>query len=156
MAALTLTAHAVLVLTAAFGLATASRADDAKATAAPTETSAARVKLDLKIAGLGPAGCDVEIAPGSPDCLFRPVARHVSQQDARGLPIMFDDVRTTGADRCCIFAVTIREPGQPVKTVRRTLRLVAAAERQESAQLLNCFLTSPSRLAKGSEMRERR
>ena len=40
---------------------------------------------------------------------------------------------------------------------RRALRLVAlTSDRQDSAQLLNCFLSSPSRLAKVPEMRERR
>jgi hypothetical protein len=72
------------------------------------------------------------------------------------MKIVLDDVRATSADRYCLFAITIREPGQPVKTVRRGLRLVATPDRPEAAQVLNCYLSSPSRLAKASEMRERR
>jgi hypothetical protein len=112
----------------------------------------------VRIAGLGPGGCDVDVAPGSSDCQFRPVSLHIAPQDySFGKKIPLNDVRATGEDRYCIFSITIREPGQPVKTVRRGLRLVAmSSDRQQTAQLLNCFLNSPSRLAKASEMRERR
>jgi hypothetical protein len=114
------------------------------------------VTLDLRIAGLGPKGCEVEIAPGSPDCQFRSRTFHYTQHDALGLPVSFTDVRTISADRYCMFAITIREPGQPVKTISRGLRLVAPSQSQGNAQLLNCFLSSPSKLAKAAEMRERR
>jgi hypothetical protein len=168
MAALTHTTSALLGLILGLGLPAASRADDTKTTPAPTpapssapapapaDSAPARVKLDLRISGLGPQGCDVEIAPGNMDCKFRPVRHHLSQHDANGYTIPFDDVRTTSADRNCMFAITIREPGQPVKTVRRGLRIVPASDEQFSAQLLSCYLSSPSKLAKASEMRERR
>jgi hypothetical protein len=166
MAALTLTANALLSLTLGLGLPAASRADDPKTTPTPpptasasaTETAPSKVVLDVRIAGLGPGGCDIEVAPGSSDCQFSPVTRHVTQQDySYGKKIPLNDVRTTGADRYCIFSITIHEPGQPVKTVRRGMRLVAlSSERQDTAQLLNCFLSSPSKLAKAPEMRDRR
>jgi hypothetical protein len=115
------------------------------------------VVVEVRISGLGPNGCDVEVAPGSPDCQFRPVIQHVTPADySWGRKIVLDDVRATGADRYCMFAITIREPGQPVKTVRRGLRLVGTSDRQETAQVLNCYLTSPSKLAKAAEMRDRR
>jgi hypothetical protein len=164
MAALTLTVNALLGLILGAGLPALSRADDPKTTltpapaATPTEIAPSKVRLDVRIAGLGPGGCDVEVAPGSSDCQFRPVSLHVAPQDySFGKQIELKDVRTTGADRYCIFSITIREPGQPVKTVRRGMRLVALSpDRQDSAQLLNCFFTSPSKLAKSTEMRERR
>ena len=164
MAALTLTTNALLGLILGLGLPVASRADDPKTTPTPapaataTETAPSKVVLDVRIAGLGPGGCDVEVAPGSSDCQFRPVSLHIAPQDySFGKKIPLNDVRTTGADRYCIFSITIREPGQPVKTVRRGLRLVAmSSDRQDTAQLLNCFLSSPSKLAKTPEMRDRR
>jgi hypothetical protein len=138
------------------------RADDAKSappatTPAPAEATArASVLLDLNIAGLSPKGCDIEIAPGHMGCKFRPVSQHLGREDGGKAKIRFDDVQTTVADRYCIFAITIREPGQPVKTVHRGLRLVASSSDRNSPQLLTCYLSSPSKLAKASEMRERR
>jgi hypothetical protein len=165
MAALTLTASALLGLVLGFGPADASRADDVKPTPSP-ETALAptpedasatsKVTLILDVAGLGPKGCDVEIAPGHMGCQFRPVSFHVSRHDANKMRIAFEDVQTTGADRYCLFAITIREPGQPVKTVRRGLRLVGSSSEPATSQVLYCYLSSPSKLAKASEMRDRR
>ena len=157
MAALTLTANALLGLI--LGLPVATQADDAKTTPAATvtETAPSKVVLDVRIAGLGAGGCEVEVAPGSSDCQFRPVSYHVTQQDySNGKKIALDDVRATSADRYCMFAITIREHGQPVKVVRRGLRLAASSDKQMTAQSLNCFLSSPSKLAKTTEMRDRR
>src|SRR4051812_24603751 len=162
MAALTLNASALLGLV--LGLAVTSRADDAKKATtpapapapAPVDTNGSKVRLEIIIVGLGPKGCDIEIAPGHLGCQFRPVSLHLGNEDKGKAVILFEDVQTTGADRYCMFAITIREPGQPVKTVRRGLRLVAPSAERPSAQLLSCYLSSPSKLAKASEMRERR
>jgi hypothetical protein len=161
MAALTLTANALLGLILSLGLPVASRAEDPKATPTPapqaTETAPAKVVLDVQIAGLGSSGCDVEVTPGSSDCHFRPVRLHIAPQDHSSGKIPLDDVRTTGADRSCMFTITIREPGQPVKTIRRSLRLVAkSSDRQDTPHFVYCYTTSASRLAKASEMRDRR
>jgi hypothetical protein len=165
-AALTFTANSLVGLALGVGGPVPSRAEDAKSTpapapapqsSAPATAPAARVVLEVRISGLGPGGCDVEVAPGSADCQFRTMVEHVTAADySYGKKIVLEDVRATASDRYCIFAITIREPGQPVKTVRRALRLVATAARQETAQVLNCYLTSPSKLAKAAEMRERR
>jgi hypothetical protein len=113
--------------------------------------------VEVRVSGLGPNGCDVEVAPGSPDCQFRPVIDHVAPHDySQGRKIVLNDVRAISADRYCIFAITIREPGQPVKTVRRGLKLVGTSGTQEIAQVLPCYLTSQSKLAKTAEMRDRR
>ncbi len=163
MAALTHTTSAVLGLVLGLGLPVASRADDPKSSPPPTPAAPAapadassKVKLDLAIVGLGPQGCDVEIAPGHAGCQFRPVSLHLSHDDGGKAMILFDNVQAKGADRYCIFAITIREPGQPVKTVRRGMRLVAASSGPTTAQLLTCYLSSPSKLARATEMRERR
>jgi hypothetical protein len=164
MAALTLTAKALLGLALSLGISVSSRADDPKATPTPAPAPApasapapARVVVEFRISGLGPGGCDVEIAPGSSECQFRTMTQHITPQDvAYGKKVTLDDVRTSGLDRYCIFAITIREPGQPAKIVRRGLRLVGTTGRQETAQVLPCYVSSPSRLAKATEMRDRR
>lgn len=106
------------------------------------------VKLELRIAGLtvnGP-GCDVEIKPGHPGCKFRTVQHHV---DSRGYAtVVVPDAVSRNADRDCTFAITIREPGQPERTVRRGLRL--QAENVTSGQSLSCYLSSPSRIARNN------
>ena len=171
------TANALLGVALGLGGPVPSRAEDAKRAATPAPanvtatatatppathepgpaTTPAKVVIEVRISGLGPGGCDVEVAPGSTDCQFRAVSQHVTSADySFGKRILLEDVRATGTDRYCIFAITIREPGQPVKTVRRGLRLVGTSGRPETAQVLNCYLSSASRLAKVPEMRERR
>jgi hypothetical protein len=112
--------------------------------------NAHKVKLELRIAGLGPQGCDVEIKPGHPGCKFQTKTRHV---DARGwATLLFNDVQLLNADRDCTFAITIREPGQAERTVRRGLRLAAVPGNGSGpGELLTCYLSSPSKLAKSSE-----
>jgi hypothetical protein len=170
-AAFPFTASTLLGVALGLGGPVPSWAEDAKRSATPAPatppapaphepapaTAPAKVVIEVRISGLGPGGCDVEVAPGSPDCQFRAVSQHVTTADYQyGKRILLEDVRATGTDRYCIFAITIREPGQPVKTVRRGLRLVGTSGRPQTAQVLNCYLSSPSRLAKASEMRERR
>ena len=167
MAALTFTASALLGSVIGFGLPVASRADETKPTPAPDSSptspstsvdasSSAKVKLDLAIAGLGPKGCDVEITPGHGGCRFQTEIRHIGPDDAGKKSIVLENVQITSSERYCIFAITIREPGQPVKTVRRGLRLVAQPPGRNAPQVLNCYVSSPSKLAKAAEMRERR
>jgi hypothetical protein len=103
-----------------------------------------KVQLMLSIAGLGPRGCDVEIKPAYPGCTFQTVARHV-RSDGK-LTLEVDDVRTESPDRDCTFSITLREPGQPERTVHRGLRLKPPGS--AGAQFLECFLSSPSRIAR--------
>lgn len=103
------------------------------------------VTLVLMIAGLGSKGCDVDIKPGHPGCEFATVTEHV-KDDGR-LTLKLRDVRVKNADRDCTFAITIREPGQAVRTMRRGLRISPSYEK-DSSPSLTCYLSSPSRLAK--------
>ena len=100
------------------------------------------VKLELAIAGLSAKGCDVEIKPGHAACKFEKKTQHVTSM---GRIVVMKDVETQSADRDCTFAITIRELGQPERTVRRGLRLNAVRGAEQS---LECFLNSPSRIAK--------
>jgi hypothetical protein len=102
---------------------------EAKPVVPETTTPTYVVKMDLKIAGLGKKGCDVEIRPGNGGCKFK-------------------DIETQSADRDCTFAITVHEPGQAEKTVKRGLRLKSPGD---PGQSLDCFLSSPSKIAKAAQ-----
>lgn len=135
MAALTLVAGAVLL-----GTGPTSRADG------PAVVN--KVTLRLQITGLGRDGCEVEIKPGHPACDFKAIARKVGPT---GHTFTDLEVKSTSADRDCLFAITVKEPGQPPRTIRRGLRLDAPAEgKAVPRQFLDCLLRSPSLAAKDS------
>ncbi|MHC5541453.1 hypothetical protein ACYOEI_24805 [Singulisphaera rosea] len=106
-----------------------------------------KVHVILKVAGLTPGGrgCDVEIKPAHDGCEFRPETRHVTSTGEQEL--VLENVRTDSLDRECAFKITIREPGQPERTVRRGLRLPEPKNAAAGASL-TCYLNSPSRIAK--------
>lgn len=136
-------------LTLAAGLAPASSLADTPAPQARPQT----VKLELAIAGLGPNGCDVEVKPGHKGCSFTTKSAHVNKSGLATLVLR--DVSTASADRDCTFAITIREPGQPERTVSRGLRLEARPT--AAGQQMTCYLSSPSKLARagGTERTKR-
>jgi hypothetical protein len=103
------------------------------------------VTLDLRIAGLSAKGCDVDIKPGHPGCKFRTVSRHIGPNGIA--TVVLKDVVARNADRDCTFAITLREPGQADRTVHRGLRLQAE---NTPDQRLNCYLSSPSRIARAN------
>jgi hypothetical protein len=125
-------------------------AKTAKDKPADAKADTHRVELRLLIAGLGSGGCDVEVKPGHAGCKFRPQSGHVSSQGVKVLEI--NDLQMTGADRDCAFAITITEPGHPIRTVHKGLYL-----RTHDAKL-DCWLSSPSKLAsaKDAETKKRR
>ncbi len=83
------------------------------------------VHLNLRIAGLGREGCEVEVKPGNASCKFgiRNVTENgeVFEKGAEGpqhVPstgyayVDLRDLELRGADRVLTVAVTVREPGQ--------------------------------------------
>ena len=117
--------------------------------------AAHKVSLRLNIAGLGRGGCDVDVKPAHAGCKFRPRVQHVGSDGK--IQIDIDDVLSTGADRDCSFAITIREPGHADKTVRRGFQLATpVAGRPAPVQSLDCYLSSPSLLARNNDSRTRR
>lgn len=113
--------------------------------AKPAETY--QVTLELRIAGLGSKGCDLEIKPAHPACSFEPVVTHIDSRGRKNLSIA--NVTTRSADRDCTFAITIKEPGHPERTIHRGMRLAAPDAPDRSApQLLTCYMTSPSTIAR--------
>ena len=121
--------------------------------AADAPPSPRLVRVDLRIAGLGHEGCTVEIKPGHAGCKFDAVTEHV---DGSGQKVFaLKNIRISGADRDCAVAITIKEPGHPVKTVHRGLRLSADTPKG-TAQTLSCYLNSPSKIARAEAAREKR
>jgi hypothetical protein len=80
-----------------------------------------QIKLELRIAGLGKDGCEVEIKPAHAACEFDVIKQKV---DRRGFldPTPFL-AKSASADHDCTFAIVIREPGKPPRTLRRGIRL---------------------------------
>jgi len=108
----------------------------------PTQRS--QVVLKLRILGLNREGCNVEIKPANTGSKFSTIRQHVPAQGVQDFHIK--DVSTSSADRECSIAITIQEPGQRMRTVRRGLRL--AAPESGTASVLECFIPSPSELAR--------
>lgn len=115
-----------------------------------------RVNLILQVSGLSTQGCEIEIKPAHRSCEFTPIRRTINRVPANAV-IKLDGIsvlaRSTGADRDCSFAITIKEPGQPPKTYRRGLRLETAATTGQAppAQTLKCYLISPTVAAQAAE-----
>ncbi|MGC8644486.1 MAG: hypothetical protein ACP5XB_31875 [Isosphaeraceae bacterium] len=105
------------------------------------------VRLNLRVAGLGRAGCEVDVKPANHSCRFRPQTIHVGSAGVAAL--LFRDVELRGADRNCMFSVTLREPGQDSRTVYRGLRITARGDEAASKRVesLTCFMNSRSKLA---------
>ena len=114
-----------------------------------------QVTLDLRIAGLDRAGCDVEVKPAHPGCRFEKVTRHVTKEGIQTLVIKNVECRT--ADRDCSFAITVKEPGQTDTTVRRGFQLPAPdADRPVRTPYFECFISAPSKIARAEAERTRK
>jgi hypothetical protein len=136
--------------TAALTLALAMAGAFASETRADGPISAKRkVALSLKFDGLSPQGGEVEIKPGNAGCKFETIKFQTkghprASSDGR---INLDpiDVEILTADRDCSFAITLKEPGLPDKTVRRVLRITPPSEsKPNEPQPMTCFISSTS------------
>jgi hypothetical protein len=136
--------------TAALTLALAMAGAFASTTFADEPTPSKRkVALTLKFDGLSPKGGEVEIKPGNAGCKFETI-----KFQTKGHPRATTDgrinldpieVETFTADHDCSFAITLKEPGLPDKTVRRILRIVPPTDSKPVApQTLTCFISSTS------------
>ena len=150
------------------------RAGSQTSNAKPAEETIKTVLLNLEIAGLGREGCDVEVTPGNPSCRFRAVnitrdggklvrtkagAQHVTSIGHAVLELQ--NVELRGADRTCMVKITVRESGQPAKTVFRGFRLpvhgeAGATVAGNQAPTFTCYLSSPSKVATGEPSRARK
>ncbi len=99
-----------------------------------------KVKLTLRLDGIvADKGVELVIKPGHPGCRFKPITRLI-KGDGTIADIPPIEVETFSADRDCSFAITLKEPGQPEKTVRRNIQIVSEAE----SQSLTCYVSSRS------------
>jgi hypothetical protein len=132
---------------------------NARALAADTAVEN-KVSLQLQINGLSTESCTIVIKPGHPGCQFETVEKKLSktgQSEVLNVPAFTIKAKSTGADRDCSFAITIKEPGQPPRTVRRGLRLAAPKAGQPTPmQTLKLHLSAPSIAARESDARTRR
>jgi hypothetical protein len=140
----------------------------------PAGTRVQLAHLNLAIAGLGRQGCEVEVKPGNASCKFRVVnvtkegvvfkkgaegPQHVSSDGYAYVDLR--DIELRGADRACTVAITVREPGQPPKTIYRGFRLASRAEggapsTSATVPSFTCYLSSPSKLAKSDTSKIRK
>ena len=136
--------------TAALTLGLAMLGAFASQTLADEPISAKRkVALSLKFDGLSPQGGEVEIKPGNAGCKFETIKFQTkghprASSDGR---INLDpiEVQIFSADRDCSFAITLKEPGLPDKTVRRVLTIIPATDaKQPTPQTMTCFISSTS------------
>jgi hypothetical protein len=126
--------------------ATATKSSPKPDDSAPTVAKAKGRAIDLKlaIAGLSSKGCEVDVKPGNPACVFKPQTLRVKPDGQ--VTVSLKEVEIRGADRNCSIALTIREEGQPAKTIYRGYR-VAAVAKPGSAESFLCCLSSPSKVA---------
>lgn len=97
------------------------------------------IQLNLVVAGLGTAGCDVEVKPANAGCKFRPSkSEHVNSEGRAAIKLK--DVELRGADRTCTMAITIREPGQPAHTIYRGFR--PGSSKSGPVPSFTCFISS--------------
>ena len=111
-----------------------------------------KVSLSLRLDGLSAAGAEIEIKPGHAGCRFEAIKlqtkTHPKMSEGKLVLDPFE-VESVSADRDCSFVITLREPGQDDKTVRRTIRLTPAAEgKPAKPQDLICYISSNSLKAK--------
>ncbi|MDG3006887.1 hypothetical protein [Paludisphaera mucosa] len=102
------------------------------------------IELKVAISDLGAKGCELEIKPANASCVFKPQVLRV--EPGGTVDASLKDVEIRGADRNCALALTIREEGQPAKTVYRGYR-VAADPRPGSTEKFVCYMSSPSKVA---------
>jgi hypothetical protein len=136
----------------------------------PADSRIPLVHLNLAIAGLGRDGCELEVKPANAGCKFRPVylnkgpdgvfhvvsaPQHVPADGRTELDLR--DVELRGADHTCTVAITVREPGQPPRTVYRGFRLTGRAGNPPSASAVpsfTCYLSSRVVTVEGTRTRK--
>jgi hypothetical protein len=107
-----------------------------------------KVKLSLRLDGLSAAGGEIEIKPGHAGCKFETL-KFETKTHPKSIDGKIDldpiEVETVSANRDCSFTITLKEPGQEDKTVRRTIRIVPPVEgKPAKPQELTCYISSNS------------
>ncbi|WP_435019304.1 hypothetical protein TA3x_001223 [Tundrisphaera sp. TA3] len=97
-----------------------------------------KVSLNLRFSGLLYPG-EVVIKPGNAGCRFQPITLPVRVNG----PVPMDpiEIETFSADRTCSLVITLKEPRQPDKTMRRTFQF-EATEPAKGPQVFECMLSA--------------
>jgi hypothetical protein len=108
-----------------------------------------KVSLNLRLDGVSAAGGEVEIKPGHAGCRFDTLkiqTKTYPRKSSDGTLLLDPiEVETVSADRDCSFTITLKEPGQPDKIVRRTIRIVPPVEgKPAKPQEMTFYLSSNS------------
>jgi hypothetical protein len=118
------------------------------------------VYVEIQIAGLGPDGCRIDIKPGHPACQFKAIQKSIAASDVQdvvrleAIPVI---ARATGADHDCSFAITVKEPNLPAKTIRRGILLTETPTgKTATAQVLKVYVNSPTLAAKDEKGKTKR
>lgn len=128
---------------AALILASASAGPIASAVAGGPPPVKQKVVLQIRLDGVTPSsGAQLVIKPGHRACKFAEVVyQYKGQERITDIPPI--DVESLSADRDCSFAITLKEPGQPDKSFRRSLQLAAPTDAAAGKpQVFQCFLSS--------------
>ena len=148
---------------------------EAVADSTPPDSIIQAVRLNLKIAGLGREGCDVEVKPANASCKFRvvPVSKdrasaakskraelHVSSEGDAVLELREVELR---GDRTCTSPLRCARPDRnPRRSTagfasRPGRNCVATATANAgSVPAFTCYLSSPSKVAKADGSRTRK
>lgn len=110
------------------------------------EPASIKQKVTLNVRLTGPIGqkAEVTVKPGHAACRFKPITRAIDPDVV--VPFGPFDVESFSAEGDCSFAITIKEPGQPDKTVRRSLQLApkAAGKDDDGPTMMTCYISSRS------------
>lgn len=119
-----------------------STADDAK-----PALKGRTIEVSLLVTDMGTNGCEIEIGPANPSCVFKPQTLHLDRRTGLGegrKVVRLTDVDIRGADRNCAVAVTIRQEGLPPKTFYRGFR-VAANPKPGGVESFETCLSCPTK-----------
>ncbi len=102
-----------------------------------------KVTLNIRFTGGVGQKADVVVKPGNAGCRFKPITRAIDPNV--DVPFGPFDVETFSAEGNCSFAITVKEPGQPDKTVRRILQITPKPDAKPGEPVtLSCFVSSRS------------
>ncbi|WP_165066790.1 hypothetical protein [Paludisphaera rhizosphaerae] len=105
------------------------------------------IALKLVVSDVGSKGCEVEVKPANPSCVFKTQSFHLDPLTGLGESkklVTLTDVDIRGADRNCAVAVTVRQDGLPPKTIYRGFR-VAASPKPGAVESFETCMSCPTK-----------
>lgn len=115
-----------------------------------------RVNLQLQILGLGQDGCEVEVRPAHAECKFDSVVKKIDRGAGSAKLDLPFTVESSHADRDCSFKIIVKEPGRPIRTFHRGVRLTTPVAGQPVPVQTCKYTVSTASLAAREEMSKTR